>query len=82
MDTLEAVNQIDRFNNLVTGPLRAALCTRLHSVHEYNMEFYSTFVFKTRAIRLTMGGGGVKFCCAGVMYLISIAQFVAIVGLY
>ncbi|KAF5758822.1 hypothetical protein HanXRQr2_Chr16g0733841 [Helianthus annuus] len=26
MDTLEAVNQIDRFNNIVTGPLRATLC--------------------------------------------------------
>ncbi|MFS8034560.1 hypothetical protein Hanom_Chr17g01582601 [Helianthus anomalus] len=48
LDTLEVVGQIDRFNNLVTGPLRATLCTRLHSVHDYNMEFYSTFTFKAK----------------------------------
>ncbi|MFS8008791.1 hypothetical protein Hanom_Chr14g01277031 [Helianthus anomalus] len=48
LDPLEVVGQIDRFNNLVTGPLRAALCTRLHSVHEYNMEFYSTFALKAK----------------------------------
>ncbi|MFS8002431.1 hypothetical protein Hanom_Chr13g01202011 [Helianthus anomalus] len=48
LETQEAVGQLDRFN-IVMGPLRAALCTRLHSVHEYNMEFYSAFAFKAKA---------------------------------
>ncbi|KAF5781140.1 hypothetical protein HanXRQr2_Chr11g0480031 [Helianthus annuus] len=80
MDTLEAVNQIDRFNNIVTSPLQVALCTRLHSVHEYNMEFYSTFVLKARAD--PFDNDGVEFHCGGTVYSISIAQFGAIVGLY
>ncbi|MFS7998983.1 hypothetical protein Hanom_Chr12g01160521 [Helianthus anomalus] len=80
MDTLEAVNQLDRFNNVVTGPLSVALCTRLHSVHEYNMELYSTFVFKSRAD--PFDSDGVEFRCGGTMYSISIVQFGAIVGLY
>ncbi|XP_035837816.1 uncharacterized protein LOC118485613 [Helianthus annuus] len=46
INTLEAVNQLDRFNTIVTGPLRAALCTRLHSKHEYIMEFYSRLTMK------------------------------------
>ncbi|KAF5767721.1 hypothetical protein HanXRQr2_Chr14g0628021 [Helianthus annuus] len=80
LDTLEALGQIDRFNNLVTGPLRSALCTRLHSVHEYNMEFYSTFAFKAKAE--PFDNEGVEFRCAGEKFSISIAQFGAIIGLY
>ncbi|MFS8022870.1 hypothetical protein Hanom_Chr16g01444601 [Helianthus anomalus] len=80
LDTLEIVGQIDRFNNLVTGPLRAALCTRLHSVHEYNMEFYSTFALKGKVEPFDIEG--VEFCCAGNMFSISIAHFGAIIGLY
>ncbi|MFS8017830.1 hypothetical protein Hanom_Chr15g01385001 [Helianthus anomalus] len=49
LETLEAVGQLDHFNTPVTGPLRLALCTRLHAVHEYSMEFYSTFAFKAKA---------------------------------
>ncbi|KAF5797150.1 hypothetical protein HanXRQr2_Chr08g0360291 [Helianthus annuus] len=80
MDLLGAVNQLDRFHNLVTGPLRAALCTRLRSVHEYNLEFYSTLAFKTRAD--PFDSDGVEFRCGGNVYSISIAQFGSIVGLY
>ncbi|MFS8022936.1 hypothetical protein Hanom_Chr16g01445351 [Helianthus anomalus] len=32
LDTLEVVGQLDRYNTLVTGPLRVALGTRLHAV--------------------------------------------------
>ncbi|MFS7926491.1 hypothetical protein Hanom_Chr04g00297671 [Helianthus anomalus] len=55
--------QIDRFNNLVMGQLKAALCTRLHSVHEYNMEFYSTFTFKAKVE--PFDEEGVEFRCTG-----------------
>ncbi|KAJ0927367.1 hypothetical protein HanRHA438_Chr04g0182051 [Helianthus annuus] len=80
MDLLGTVNQLDRFNNIVTGPLRAALCTRLRSVHEYHMEFYSTFAFKSRAD--PFDNDGVEFRSGGTVDSISIAQFGAIVGLY
>ncbi|KAJ0566776.1 hypothetical protein HanIR_Chr06g0277381 [Helianthus annuus] len=80
LDTLEAVGQIDCFNNLVTGPLRAALCTRLHSVHEYKMEFYSKFAFKEKAE--PFDNEGVEFHCAGNVFSISIEQFGVIIGLY
>ncbi|KAM0065471.1 hypothetical protein Hdeb2414_s0003g00115141 [Helianthus debilis subsp. tardiflorus] len=57
---------IDRFNNLVTGPVSMALCTRLHSVHEYKMEFYSTFAFKAKTE--PFDEEGVEFRCAGNLF--------------
>ncbi|KAJ0618264.1 hypothetical protein HanLR1_Chr02g0048921 [Helianthus annuus] len=80
MDLLGAVNQLDRFNNLVTGPLRSVLCTRHRSVHEYNLEFYSTFMFNSRSD--PFDNDGVEFGCGGTKYSISMAQFGSIVGLY
>ncbi|KAJ0845210.1 hypothetical protein HanRHA438_Chr15g0711021 [Helianthus annuus] len=80
MDLLGTVNQWDRFNNLVTEPLRADLTTRLRSVHEYNLEFYSTFVFNSRCD--PFDNDGVEFRCGGTKYSISMAQFGSIVGLY
>ncbi|KAJ0567419.1 hypothetical protein HanIR_Chr06g0284571 [Helianthus annuus] len=74
------VNQLDRFNNLVTGPLRVALTTRLRSVHDCTMEFYSTFTFNSRCN--PFDNEGVAFRCGGTRYSISMAQFGAIVGLY
>ncbi|KAJ0936762.1 hypothetical protein HanRHA438_Chr03g0134741 [Helianthus annuus] len=74
------VNQLDRFNNLVTGPLRITLTTRLRSVHECTMEFYSTFTFNSRCD--PFDNDGVAFRCGGTKYSISMAQFGAIVGLY
>ncbi|KAJ0880663.1 hypothetical protein HanRHA438_Chr10g0465771 [Helianthus annuus] len=79
-DLLGLVNQWDRFNNLVTGPLRVALTTRLRSVPEYTMEFYSTFVFNSRCD--PFDNEGVEFRCGGTKYLISMAQFGSMVGLY
>ncbi|KAJ0509853.1 hypothetical protein HanIR_Chr11g0533851 [Helianthus annuus] len=48
-DLLTMVNQLDRFNNIVRGPLAVALNTRLRSVHQCTMEFYSTFIFNSRS---------------------------------
>ncbi|KAM0013005.1 hypothetical protein Hdeb2414_s0046g00747361 [Helianthus debilis subsp. tardiflorus] len=74
------VNQLDRFNNLVTGPLGVALTTRLRSVHECTLEFYSTFTFTSRCD--PFDNVGVAFRCGGTRYSNSMAQFGAIVGLY
>ncbi|KAF5768592.1 hypothetical protein HanXRQr2_Chr14g0638171 [Helianthus annuus] len=74
------VNQLVRFNNLVTGPLRIALSTKIRSVHECTMEFYSTFTFNSRCD--PFDNDGVAFRCGGTKYSISMAQFGAIVGLY
>ncbi|KAJ0627425.1 hypothetical protein HanHA89_Chr01g0025231 [Helianthus annuus] len=74
------VNQLDRVNNLVTGPLRIALTTRLRSVHECTMEFYSTFTFNSRCD--PFDNDGVTFRCGGTRYSISMAQFGVIIGLY
>ncbi|KAM0035960.1 hypothetical protein Hdeb2414_s0015g00452691 [Helianthus debilis subsp. tardiflorus] len=79
-DLLAMVNQLDRFNNLVTGPLRVVLTTRLRSVHECNMEFYSTFMFNSRSD--PFDSDGVQFRCGGTRYSISMAQFGSIVGLF
>ncbi|KAJ0540274.1 hypothetical protein HanHA300_Chr08g0296381 [Helianthus annuus] len=79
-DLLTLVNQLDRFNNIVTGPLRVALTTRLRSVHQCTMEFYSTFTFTSRCD--PFDNEGVAFRCGGTNYSISMAQFGAIVGLY
>ncbi|MFS7937302.1 hypothetical protein Hanom_Chr05g00426011 [Helianthus anomalus] len=49
-------------------------------MHEYNMEFFSTFAFNAKAERFN--NEGVEFRCAGIMYSISITQFWAIIGLY
>ena len=80
MELLTMVNQLDRFNNLVTGPLRVALTARQRSVHKYNLEFYSTFVFNSRCD--PFDNDGVQFRCGGTKYSISMAQFESIVGLY
>ncbi|MFS7945404.1 hypothetical protein Hanom_Chr06g00523901 [Helianthus anomalus] len=45
-ETIEMVRQRERYNALVTGPLRIFLETRLRSTHQYNMEFLSTLTFK------------------------------------
>ncbi|KAJ0856653.1 hypothetical protein HanRHA438_Chr13g0580831 [Helianthus annuus] len=79
-DLLTMVNQLDRFNNLVTGSLRIALTTRLRSVHQCTLEFYSTFTFTSRCD--PFDNEGVAFRCGGTRYSISMAQFGAIVGLY
>ncbi|KAJ0534021.1 hypothetical protein HanIR_Chr09g0415051 [Helianthus annuus] len=79
-DLLTLVNQLDRFNNIVTGPLAVALNTRLRSVHQCTMEFYSTFTFTSRCD--PFDNEGVAFRCGGTRYSISMAQFGAIVGLY
>ncbi|KAM0046842.1 hypothetical protein Hdeb2414_s0009g00321321 [Helianthus debilis subsp. tardiflorus] len=68
---LAMVNQLDWFNNLVTGPLRVALTTRLQSVHECTMVFYSTFTFNTRCE--PFNNEGVAFRCGGTRYSISMA---------
>ncbi|XP_021975147.1 uncharacterized protein LOC110870264 [Helianthus annuus] len=44
-DTLETVGQRERYDALITAPLRIFLETRLRSIHEYNMEFLSTLTF-------------------------------------
>ncbi|XP_021975392.1 uncharacterized protein LOC110870522 [Helianthus annuus] len=80
MDLLALVNQLDRFNNLITGPLRIALTTRLRSVHECTMEFYSTFTFNSRGD--PFDNDRVAFRCGGTRYSISMAQFGSIVRLY
>uniref|UniRef100_A0A251S4M2 Uncharacterized protein n=1 Tax=Helianthus annuus TaxID=4232 RepID=A0A251S4M2_HELAN len=74
------VNQLDRFNNIVTGPLAVALNTRLRSVSQCTMEFYSTFAFKSRVD--PFDNEGVAFRCGGTQYSISMAQFGSIIGLY
>ncbi|KAJ0692972.1 hypothetical protein HanPI659440_Chr15g0591951 [Helianthus annuus] len=74
------VNQLDRFNNIVTGPLAVALNTRLRSVHQCTMEFYSTFNFTSRCD--PFDNEGVAFRCGRTRYSISMAQFGAIIGLY
>ncbi|KAF5765971.1 hypothetical protein HanXRQr2_Chr15g0709851 [Helianthus annuus] len=61
-------------------PLQVALGTRLHSVYEYSMEFYSTFKFKAKAD--PFDSDGVEFICVGELFSISIAQFGVLVGLY
>ncbi|MFS7979097.1 hypothetical protein Hanom_Chr10g00923351 [Helianthus anomalus] len=43
--TLETVGQRERYDALVTGPLRIFLETRLRSIHEYNKEILSTLTF-------------------------------------
>ncbi|MFS8034611.1 hypothetical protein Hanom_Chr17g01583171 [Helianthus anomalus] len=63
LETFEVVGQLDRYNTLVTGLLRVALGTKLHSVHEYSMEFYSSLSFKAKAKPFDeeggqLGGGG------------------------
>ncbi|MFS8034117.1 hypothetical protein Hanom_Chr17g01577461 [Helianthus anomalus] len=63
LDTLEAMGQLGRYNTLVTGPLRVALGTRLHAVHEYIMEFYSSFAFKSKTE--PFDEEGVQFRCEG-----------------
>ncbi|KAJ0897938.1 hypothetical protein HanRHA438_Chr08g0351231 [Helianthus annuus] len=79
-DLLTMVNQLDRFNNIVRGPLAVALNTQLRSVHQCTMEFYSTFVFNSRYD--PFDNEGVTFRCGGTMYSISMAQFGYIIGLY
>ncbi|KAJ0685882.1 hypothetical protein HanLR1_Chr11g0408101 [Helianthus annuus] len=80
LETLEAVGQLYRYNTLVTGPLRVALGARLHSVHEYSMEFYSSFAFKAKAE--PFDEEGVQFRCVGEVLSISIVQFGVNVGLF
>ncbi|MFS7912857.1 hypothetical protein Hanom_Chr02g00134811 [Helianthus anomalus] len=71
LETLETVGQLDHFNTLVMCPLRVALYNRLHAVHEYSMEFYSTFTFQDK--EEPFDGEGVQFQCAREMLSISIA---------
>ena len=79
-DLLTMVNQLDRFNNIVRGPLHVALTTRLRSVHQCTMEFYNTFIFNSR--REPFDHEAVKFRCGGTTFRTSMAQFGAIIGLY
>ncbi|KAJ0680757.1 hypothetical protein HanPI659440_Chr16g0627931 [Helianthus annuus] len=74
------VNQLDRFNNIVRGPLAVALNTRLRSVHQCTMEFYSTFIFNSRCD--PFDHDAVTFRCGGTTFTTSMAQFGAIIGLY
>ncbi|MFS7978578.1 hypothetical protein Hanom_Chr10g00917091 [Helianthus anomalus] len=45
-DTLDTVGQSERYDRLVTGPLRIFLESPFQLVHEFNLEFLSTFTLK------------------------------------
>ncbi|MFS7911616.1 hypothetical protein Hanom_Chr02g00120241 [Helianthus anomalus] len=80
MELLGAVNQWDCFNNLVTEPLRVALTKRLRSVHEYTLEFYSTFVLNSRCD--PFDNDGWKSDVGGPSTRFPLHCFGSIVGLY
>ncbi|KAJ0926242.1 hypothetical protein HanRHA438_Chr04g0168801 [Helianthus annuus] len=80
-NTLETVGQRERYDALVTGPLRIFLETRLRSIYQYNMEFSSTLKFKRTEPDL-FDSDAVEFRCGAEWYSISVAQFSINIGLY
>ncbi|MFS7978004.1 hypothetical protein Hanom_Chr10g00910591 [Helianthus anomalus] len=63
-DTLEMVGQRDRYDNLMTGPLRIFFEAPLQSVYEFNLEFLSTFSLK-KDIENMFDNEPVTFQCGG-----------------
>ncbi|MFS7997556.1 hypothetical protein Hanom_Chr12g01143141 [Helianthus anomalus] len=80
-DTLDAVGQRERYDALVTGPLRIYLETRLWSIHKYNLEFLRTLKYKRTEPDLFYSDA-VEFRCGAVWYSFSVAQFGVHFGLY